>query len=33
MFLSIIIIFIFKNTNYLIENFTSFNFEKDKKLK
>ena len=33
MFLSIIIVFIFKNTYYLIENFTSFNFEKDKKLK
>ena len=30
--LSIMISFIFKNTNYLIENFSSLNFEKEKKL-
>ena len=30
MFLSIMITFIFKNTNYLIENFSSFDFKNDK---
>ena len=28
--LSMMITFIFKNTNYLIENFNSYNFEKEK---
>ena len=33
LFLSMLVTFIFKNTNYLIENFNSFNLENNKNLK